>query len=121
MRRTTPRIAIVVAALALSALGAACSTGTSGAATCDSPTKTTEVDMQDIAFTTPCVSATANDTLTLVNKDSTEHTYTVKGTSINVTIDAGQTASAALTGIAPGTYSVICQFHPQMKQTLQIT
>ena len=111
----------MVAALALCALAAACSTGSSGAATCETPTKTTEVDMQNIAFTTPCVSATANDTLTLVNKDSTEHTYTVKGTSINVTIDAGQTATAALTGIAPGTYSVICQFHPQMKQTLQIT
>jgi len=110
----------VVAALALTGLGAACSTG-SGAATCDSPTKTTEVDMQNIAFTVPCVVATANDTLSLVNKDSTAHTYTVKGTSINVTVDAGQTASTSLTGIAPGTYSVICQFHPQMQQTLQIT
>jgi plastocyanin len=118
MRRVT---VVVVATLALIGLGAACSTGTGGAATCDSPTKTTEVDMQNIAFTVPCVSATANDTLSLVNKDSTEHTYTVKGTSINVTVDAGQTASASLSGIAPGTYSVICQFHPQMKQTLQIT
>jgi plastocyanin len=111
----------VVAALVLTGLGAACSTGSSGAAACPSPTKTTEVDMQNIAFTAPCVSATANDTLNLVNKDSTEHTYTVKGTSINVTVAAGQTATAALTGIAPGTYSVICQFHPQMKQTLQVT
>jgi len=111
----------VLAALALVGLGAACSTGSSGAPACPAPTKTTEIDIQNIAFTTRCVSATANDTLTLVNKDSTEHTYTVKGTSINVTIDAGQTATATLTGLAPGTYSVICQFHPQMKQTLQIT
>jgi hypothetical protein len=72
MRRVT---VVVVATLALIGLGAACSTGTGGAATCDSPTKTTEVDMQNIAFTVPCVSATANDTLSLVNKDSTEHTY----------------------------------------------
>lgn len=116
------RIAVtVVATLTFMGLGAACSTGSRGAATCDSPTKTTEVDIQNIAFTASCVSATANDTLSLVNKDSTEHTYTVKGTSINVTVDAGQTASTPLTGIAPGTYSVICQFHPQMKQTLQIT
>lgn len=121
MRRITYTVVPVLVALVLAGLGAACSTGSSGAATCDSPTKTTEVDMQNIAFTTGCVSATANDTLTLVNKDSTEHTYTVKGTSINVTVDAGKTETAPLTGIAPGTYSVICQFHPSMTATLQVT
>ena len=121
MRRITPTLVPILAALALVGLGAACSTGSSGAATCASPTKTTEVDMQNIAFITPCVSATANDTLSLVNKDSTEHTYTVKGTSINVTIDAGKTETASLTGIAPGTYSVICQFHPGMTASLQVT
>jgi plastocyanin len=77
--------------------------------------------MQNIAFTPSCVSATANDTLNLVNKDTTEHTFTVKGTSINVTIEGGQAATAPLTGIAPGTYSVICQFHSQMSETLQVT
>jgi len=111
----------VVAAVALVGLGVACSTGSSGAATCDTPTKTTEVDMQNIEFTPACVSATANDTLSLVNKDSTPHTFTVKGTSVNVTIDSGQTSTASLTGIAPGTYSVTCQFHPAMTETLQIT
>jgi plastocyanin len=121
MRRISPKVMSVIAAFALVGLGAACSTGSSGAATCASPTKTTEVDMQNIAFTVPCVSATANDTLSLVNQDSTEHTYTVKGTSINVTIDAGKTETASLTGIAPGTYSVICQFHPSMTATLQVT
>jgi len=121
MGRNVRTIAAIMAAVTLVGLGAACSTGSSGAATCDSPFKTTEVDMQNIAFTPSCVSATANYTLSLVNKDSTPHTFTVKGTSINVTIDAGQTASAALTGIAPGTYSVTCQFHPAMTETLQIT
>ena len=82
-----PRITVSLAVFAPTGPGAACSTGSSGAAACDSPTKTTEVDMQNIAFTAPCVSATANDTLSLVNKDTTEHTYTVKGTSINVTIE----------------------------------
>jgi plastocyanin len=115
------RICILVVVLGLASLGAACSSSGATGPTCDSPTKTTEVDMQDMAFTASCVSATANDTLNLVNKDTTEHTFTVKGTSINVTIEGGQTATAPLTGIAPGTYSVICQFHPQMTQTLQVT
>jgi plastocyanin len=115
------RIVVAVAALALLALGTACSTGGGGAPTCDTPTKGTEVDMQNMAFSPTCISATANDTLSLVNHDSAEHTFTVKGTSINVTIDGGQTATAPLTGIAPGTYSVTCQFHPSMTETLQVT
>jgi len=112
---------MVAAVLSLAALGVACSTGGGGSPTCDAPTKGTEVDMQNLAFTPSCISATANDTLQLVNKDSAEHTFTVKGTNVNVTIDGGQTATAPLTGIAPGTYSVTCQIHPSMTETLQIT
>jgi len=115
------RIVLLVVVVSLASLGAACSSSGASGPACDSPTKTTEVDMQNIAFTPTCVSATANDTLSLVNRDPTEHTFTVKGTGINVTIEAGQTATAPLTGIAPGTYSVTCQFHPQMTQTLQVT
>ena len=115
------RIVLLTVVVGLASFGAACSsTGPSGH-TCDSPTKQTEVDMQNMAFTASCISATANDTLNLVNKDTTEHTFTVKGTSINVTIEGGQTATAPLTGLAPGTYSVTCQFHLQMTQTLQVT
>jgi plastocyanin len=115
------RIVLIAVVVSLVSLGAACSSSGASGPTCDSPTTTTEVDMQDMAFTPSCVSATANDTLNLVNKDTTEHTFTVKGTSINVTIEGGQTATAPLTGIAPGTYTVTCQFHPQMTQTLRIT
>ena len=116
-----PRLAVSLAVFALAGLGVACSTNDGTAPTCDQPTKQTEVDMESMAFSPACISATANDTLQLVNKDPAEHTFTVKGTSINVTIDGGQTATAPLTGIAPGTYSVTCQFHPQMTETLQIT
>ncbi len=100
---------------------AACSTSEDAAATCDEPTHTTTVDMEGMAFTTPCIAATANDTLSLVNHDQAAHTYTVKATSINVTVDPGQTAQASLTGVAPGTYSVICTYHPSMTQTLRVT
>jgi plastocyanin len=100
---------------------AACSTSDSGAATCETPTQTTTVDIQDMAFSASCVAATANDTLSVVNHDQVVHTYTVTGTSINVNVDAGQTAQADLTGIAPGTYSVTCQYHPTMKASLRVT
>jgi plastocyanin len=107
--------------LAATPLLAACSTSGGGGPTCDSPTETTTVDMQSMAFAPACVGASANDTLSLVNHDQALHTFTVKATSINVTIDPGQTAQAPLTGIAPGTYSVTCAYHPQMTQTLRVT
>ena len=115
------RIVLLAVVVGLASFGAACSSSGPSGPTCDSPTKTAEVDMQNLAFTPSCVSATANDTLNLVNKDTTEHTFTVKGTSINVTIEGGQTGTAPLTGLAPGTYSVTCQFHSQMTETLQVT
>jgi len=64
MRRLLVCLAIAVAALP------ACSTSGGGGTTCDTPTKTTTVDMQNMAFTTACVSANANDMLlsgTLLN------------------------------------------------------
>lgn len=100
---------------------AACSTSGGGGATCDSPTDTTTVDMQNLAFAPGCVSATADDTLSLVNHDAAAHTFTVKGTTINVNIDGGQTAQALLMGIAPGTYSIVCTYHPTMTETLKVT
>jgi len=116
MRRLTFCI-LIAAAPAL----AACSTSGGGGPTCDAPTKTTTVDMQNLAFAPACVSATANDTLSLVNHDQAPHTFTVKGTSINVNIEGGQTGQAALTGIAPGSYSVTCTYHPTMTGVLQVT
>jgi plastocyanin len=122
MGRISLRLVVSLAVFALAALGGvACSTNDGAAPACDQPTKQTEVDMENMAFAPACISATANDTLNLVNKDSAAHTFTVKGTSINVSIHGGQTATAPLTGIAPGTYSVTCQFHPQMTETLQVT
>jgi plastocyanin len=110
---------VVLAALLVLPIGIACSS--SKGPTCDSPTATTTVDIQNIAFSPACVSASAGATLSIVNHDDTPHTFTVKGTDINVQLDNGATGQASLGGIAAGTYSVICTYHPQMTETLQVT
>jgi plastocyanin len=112
---------LLCAVIALLPALSACSSNDGGAAACDSPTQTTTVDMQNLAFAPACVSATANDTLSLVNHDQAPHTFTVTGTSINVNIDGGQTSQASLTGLAPGTYSVTCTYHPTMTEVLRVT
>ena len=109
--------ALIVAVVSV----ASCSTTDSTSPSCDTPARTTTIDMQDVAFAPDCVAASAADTLSLVNHDQMAHTYTVKGTSINVDIDPGQTAQAPLSGTAPGTYSVFCTYHPSMTASLQVT
>ena len=115
MRRTL--LAVVLIALPLSAVG--CSS--SASASCDVPTTTTTVDMQNSTFTPSCVSTTAGQTLTLHNADDTPHTFTVKGTDVDVKIDGGLTAEASLVGVAAGTYAVSCLYHPQMTGSLQVS
>ena len=113
------RIIIAIALIVLPVAGVACG-GAKSPAACDARSATTTIDIQNNAFAPACVGAKAGAMLSIVNHDDTPHTFTVKNTSLNVKIDAGATASAALTGIAPGTYAVICAYHPQMTATLQV-
>ena len=110
---------LVATLIAVPLLAVGCSSSSPPA--CDTPTETTTVDMQDLRFAPACVSSTADQTLTLVNADDTPHTYTIKGTAIDVKIEGGATTQAPLTGVAPGTYAVTCLYHPQMTSTLKIT
>ncbi|MGZ4132890.1 MAG: cupredoxin domain-containing protein [Actinomycetota bacterium] len=114
MRR--PLLFLLLAALALPVV--ACS---SEPASCTSPTTTTSVELSNFDYTPGCVAATASDTLTLTNSSDTPHTFTVKGTDVNVSLDGGKTAEVALTGVQPGTYAVVCQYHPQMVGALKVT
>ena len=109
---------LLLAALLTLPLGVACS---SKAAACGSPTATTTVDIQNTACAPASVSASATATLSIVNHDDTPPTFTVKGTDVDVKLDGGATGQAVLSGLAPGTYSVVCSYHPQMTETLQVT
>ena len=109
---------VTFALLAASVTVAGCS---SGSATCDAPTVTTTVDIQNSTFSPGCVRAATGETLTLHNADDTAHTFTVKGTGVDVKLDGGQTGEASLAGVAAGTYAVSCLYHPQMTESLQVT
>ena len=113
------RLLLVVTLLAFPIGAAGCSSKPS--APCESPTVTTTVELQNSTFAPGCIATMAGQTLTLHNADDTPHTFTVKGTSVDVKIDSGQTASADLTGLAPGAYTVTCLYHPDMTESLQVT
>jgi plastocyanin len=109
---------LLVACALLGVSTAACS---SSPPSCTDPTTTTSVQLSNFQYSPACTAATAADTLTISNTSDTPHTFTVKGTDVNVSVDGGKTAEIALTGIAPGTYTVVCQYHPQMVGALKIT
>jgi plastocyanin len=105
--------------LLMSVFVPACSSG--GAPACDTPTAATTVEIQDNAFTPACVAATGGTTLTIENHDGVPHTFTVKDTDVNVQLDGNATQQASLADVAAGTYEVLCSYHPEMRQTLQVS
>ena len=113
------RLGSFVLVVSIAASTVACSKARSPAA-CADPTRTTAVEMKDFSFTPACVQAEAGTKLTITDSGIAPHTFTVPGTDVNVSLGPGGEATADLTGIAPGTYAVVCTYHPQMKGTLEI-
>jgi plastocyanin len=104
----------------LCAGGMSCSSsGTPSSCTPSGPTQT--VDLKDFAFEPACMGASTGSTIALQNTGSTLHTFTITGTAIDEKLDGGANGQVVLTGIAPGTYAVVCTVHPQMTATLQVT
>jgi plastocyanin len=101
--------------------GTACGGSKSGGSVaCATPVSTTSVTIVDYAFNPSCTAATSGATLTLKDTGAIAHTFTVHGTSIDVAIASGETKQVPLTGIAPGTYEVVCTLHPTMTGALRV-
>ncbi len=114
----------LVAVIALTALaGAACSsgddgggstgaTGATGATSAAGCTADDAVDLtgddpfvvtiQDLAFTPDCFAAASASSITIENKDTVTHTFTIDGTQVDVSIDGGQTFNGESAGLEPG-------------------
>lgn len=106
------------AIILMTVVGSACSSPAK--ADCAQPQVATTVTVSDFAYRPGCIAAVAGATLSVVNQDSAPHTFTIRGTNVDVTIGSDETGSVPLTGLAPGTYSVICRFHPQMVGGLRV-
>ena len=114
------RVVLIGVAFACLLSASACGGSSSGGASCDSPVATQTVTVKDFAFDPVCVSAAAGTALTIANAGAVPHSYTVKDTGVNLTLDPGDSGTADLTGIAAGTYAVVCTYHPQMVGALKV-
>jgi plastocyanin len=95
--------------------------GTKTPESCTPSGPTQTVDLKDYAFEPTCIGAATGAQLVLQNTGAATHTFTVDGTSINQSVDAGAGGEASLQGVAPGTYHVVCTLHPQMTATLVVS
>ncbi len=124
---------MLIALIAVTALtGAACSSGgdddagstgasgsTGGGCTADNAVDLTGDDpfvvtIQDLAFQPDCFAATSASSITVENKDTVTHTFTIDGTQVDVSIDGGQTFNGESAGLEPGSYDFRCTIHSSM-------
>jgi plastocyanin len=113
------RVTIGVVAAALLVL-ASCSGGGGGAAKCDQPSAGNVVTAVDFDFTPACLQVMSGAQINVVNGSGTLHTFTVKETDIDVSLDPGARRTVDLSGLAAGTYEVVCTLHPQMVGGLKV-
>jgi plastocyanin len=125
--RTRPS-ASILAALVLVLSMAACSGGgdggTSGADCVDlsEDGATFAIHIKDFAFDPSCFTASAAQGISVTNDDDAVHSFTIRGTQIDVDIAAGETFNGeAVSGVVePGTYDFVCTYHPEMKGTVTV-
>lgn len=112
----------LVIAIATAALAAGCGGGgsTSPSDLCPTPTSGTTVDMKDFEFAPLCTDAGDAASITVANTGEAPHTYTVSDIDVNVDLDGGGSETVDLSGATPGTYKVICTYHPQMVGALRV-
>jgi plastocyanin len=72
-----------------------------------------------MAFGEPLV-VSPGATITIVNKDSVEHSVTSKpDAGFSTDVDAGEQKTFTAPA-QPGTYPFVCRYHPNMKGTLTV-
>ena len=79
------------------------------------------LEAADFAFQPASVRASSGDTIRLRNADDAKHNLTVGEAGIDEDVDAGATTTVSLEDVEAGTDDFICEFHPSMKGTLEVT
>ena len=126
------RLTLTLGLLALAAVLAACS-GASAAPTTGTPAPagspvpaggTATIVAKDITFTTPAIAVTAGTAFTIAfdNQEGAPHNVAISdanGASVfKGEIVSGKKVDYAVPALAAGTYTFICEVHPNMKGTI---
>ena len=75
----------------------------------------------EFAFEPADLSAASGDTIEFVNEDDAEHNFTAEDAGLDEDVDAGGSTTIDLSGVEAGTYDYFCEYHPDMKGTLEVS
>jgi plastocyanin len=116
MRTASWKVGAVAAALVLglAACGDDDDDGASEGGTGDAPAGVT-VTAADTAFDPTELRAGAGDTITLVNEDSVEHSFTIDDPEVDIEAEGGEEGEGSAPDEA-GTYDFYCRYHPAVMQ-----
>jgi len=129
--RSMNRISIAAAGMAVLLTLAACSSGGGGSATTSGPgaggastsaaVTGTQITIESFRYS-GSLTVKAGAKVTVVNKDSTEHTLTDKAGKFDTGTIQGSGGTGTFTAPSkPGKYPFGCTLHPNMSGTLTVT
>jgi plastocyanin len=121
VRKLVPILAVSILALAVPA----CSSGGGSADDCvdlSGQGDTFTIHIKGFEFDPSCFTASASQSISVVNEDGAVHSFTLQGTPIDVDVPAQDTFNGeSVSGVVdPGTYDLICKYHPEMKGTVTV-
>ena len=116
---------MIIALACVAVLGAACGGDDEGGSTdsgggSEGGGGSVTLTAADFKFNPTDVSASAGDTIEFVNEDDTEHNFTAEDAGIDEDVEAGGSTTIELTDVEPGSYDFFCEYHPDMKGTLEV-
>lgn len=83
--------------------------------------RSAKVEMVDFSFEPPTVTIQAGGKVIWQNEGEAPHTATADAGSFDTgTVDPGKLKSETAAFKKPGTFSYICEIHPQMKATVEV-
>ena len=117
MSKKRPLIAAVVF---VALLGAACG-GDDGGAASDGGGGSVTLTAKDFKWDTSSLTASAGDSIEVVNEDDAEHNLTIEDADVDEDVEAGESVTVDLGDVEPGSYEFFCEYHPDtMTGTLEV-
>ena len=76
------------------------------------------ITIESFEWDPDCVKASGAAAITIENKDSVDHTFTIPDTQVDAPLPAGETFNGESAGLDPGTYEFLCTIHPTITGTI---
>jgi plastocyanin len=109
--------------VALALLGAACGGddgGESGGGEAGG-SETATLTAAEFAFDPSTLTVASGGSIEFTNEDDAEHNITAEEAGIDEDVDAKGSVTVDLSDVEAGTYDFFCEYHPDMKGTLEVT